>query len=79
MEKTIKIPNLVKMHDLEIGEIKETLYGDEKSNEIGVCKKVNQMYRSWIISTVILKYVFPIISAIIILLLSIIINKIFGA
>jgi len=79
MGKTINVPKLIKIHDEDIGEIKETLYGDKKSDEIGICKKVNQMYRSWIVSTVILKYIFPIISAVIIILLGIIINKLFGA
>jgi len=64
---------------IRLNKIEDDLYGNEKSDEIGICKKVNQMYKSWLISTVILKYVFPIISAVIILLLSIIINKIFGA
>jgi hypothetical protein len=58
--------------------IEKDLYDNEKTGEIGMCKKVNQMYRSWLVSTIILKYIFPIISAIIILLLTIIINKLSG-
>jgi len=72
-KKTFSIPGI------RLDRIEDDLYGNEESDEIGICKKVNQMYRSWLISTVILKYVFPIISAVIILLLGIIINKIFGA
>lgn len=72
------LPEKVKENTSDIEKIKETLHGNENTGEIGMCKKVNQMYRSWIISTVILKYIFPIISATIIILLGIIINKLFG-
>jgi len=72
------IPDTVKLNAEAIERIRDDLYGDEKSGEIGICKKVNQMYRSWMISTVILKYVFPIVSAVIITLLGIVIARIFG-
>lgn len=72
------LPELTKLHTVQIEKIKTTLYGDEDEGDVGICKKVAQMYKSWLVSTVILKYVFPIISAVIIVLLTIIINKLFG-
>jgi hypothetical protein len=73
------IPEQVNINTGRLNIVEKDLYGDEKSDEIGICKKVNQMYKSWTVSTVILKWIFPIVSAVIILLLGIIINKLFGS
>jgi len=72
------LPDKVNLNSQNIEKLKSELYGDEEADEVGICKKVNQMYRSWIISTVILKYVFPFVSGVIMVLLGIIINKLFG-